>query len=82
MGFHLKAIRMAKINKASDSCTEMNANTSILITLDKIQLQITKDFNKRPDTLTMIEENVDNSLELVDTGKDFLNRALIEQARD
>jgi hypothetical protein len=73
---------MAKINKASDSCTEMNANTSILITLDKIQLQITKDFNKRPDTLTMIEENVDNSLELVDTGKDFLNRALIEQARD
>lgn len=36
-----------------------------------------KDPNIRPDTLHLIEEKVANPLELIGTGKDFLNRTLI-----
>ena len=39
-----------------------------------------KDLNLSPDTLNLIEEKMGNSLELNDTGKDFLNRKLVEQA--
>lgn len=37
-----------------------------------------KDLNKRPDTFNMVEEKVGNRLEIIDTGKDFLNSANIK----
>ena len=40
----------------------------------------TQDLNLRPDTLNLIEEKVRNSLELVGTGKAFLNRTKIAEA--
>lgn len=39
-----------------------------------------KDLKTRTDTLNLTEEKVDNSLELIYTGKDFLNRAPILKA--
>ena len=34
-----------------------------------------KDLNIKPDTVNLIEEKVGNSLELIDTGGNFLNKA-------
>jgi hypothetical protein len=38
-----------------------------------------KDLNIRPYTLNLIEEKLGNSLELIGTGMDFLNRTSIAQ---
>ena len=39
-----------------------------------------KDSHIRPGTLNLTEENVGDSLELIGTGKDILNRTLLAQA--
>ena len=36
-----------------------------------------KDLNIRTDVLNLIEEKVENSLEIIGTGKEFLNRTMI-----
>lgn len=46
----------------------------------KLNYKWIKDLNIRPDTLTLTEEKVRNSLELRGTGKGFLNRTLIDLA--
>lgn len=38
--------------------------------------QFKMDLNIRPDPLNLIEQKVGNNLELMGTGKDFLNRTL------
>ena len=60
-----------------DDCMQKNANRCILVTLPKTQL---KDLNIRTDTLNLTEKKVENSLELIGTGKDFLTTTLIAQA--
>jgi hypothetical protein len=40
----------------------------------KLKSKWIKDFNIKPNTLTLIEEKVGKSLELIDTGGNFLNR--------
>jgi hypothetical protein len=37
------------------------------------------DLNIKPDALSLTEEKVKNSLELIGTGKDFLNRRALAQ---
>lgn len=59
-----------------DDCMQKNANRCILVTLHQTQL---KDLNIRTDTLNLTEKKVENSLELIGTGKDFLT-TLIAQA--
>jgi hypothetical protein len=39
-----------------------------------------KDLNIKPDTLNLIEEKVVKSLELISTGRNFLNRTLMTHA--
>jgi hypothetical protein len=46
----------------------------------KLNFKSIKDLNIRPDTLNVTKEKVGNSLELIGTGIDFLNRILITQA--
>ena len=36
-----------------------------------------QDLNIKPDTLNLAEEKVENSLELIGIGKDFLNRMML-----
>lgn len=48
-----------------------------IITLHKTKLQKFKDLNVRPDTLTLIEGKVGNSLEFMGKRKDFQNRVPI-----
>jgi hypothetical protein len=38
-----------------------------------------KDLNIRPQTLRLVQERVENTLEVIDKGKDFLNRTLVSQ---
>jgi hypothetical protein len=40
----------------------------------KLKSKWIKDLNKNPDTLKLIEQKVGNSLELIDTGGNFLRR--------
>jgi hypothetical protein len=40
----------------------------------KLKFKWIKDFNIKPDTLNQIEKKVGNSLELIGTGDNFLNR--------
>ena len=40
----------------------------------KLKSKWIKDFNIKPDTLNLIEEKVENSLECIGTGDNFLNR--------
>lgn len=39
-----------------------------------------KDLNKNPNTLKLMGEKLGNSIELIDTRKDFLNRILLAMA--
>ena len=65
---------------------QKNANRSILITCTKLNSKWTKDLNIKPDISdrkekkNLIEEKMRNSLELIGTGKDFLNRTPLAQA--
>ena len=43
----------------------------------KLNSKWMKDFKTRPDTVTMIDNKVGNSLELIGTRKNFLNRTTI-----
>lgn len=55
-------------------CTEKNAKRPTLIILHKTKMDHRPDlFNKRPDTLNLMEEKVGNSLGLTVTGKELLN---------
>jgi hypothetical protein len=38
-----------------------------------------KDLNIKPDTLNIIEKKVENSLECIGTGENFLNRTSVAQ---
>ncbi|KAL6032931.1 hypothetical protein STEG23_010920 [Scotinomys teguina] len=57
-----------------DNDMSKKANRSIFITSTKLSSKWIKDLGIRPDTLNLIEEKVENSLELIVTGKDFLDR--------
>jgi len=55
-----------------------NVNRSISITLHKAQVQVDQGpFNIKPNTLTLIEKKLGNSLELSGTGDNFLNKTLM-----
>jgi hypothetical protein len=45
----------------------------------KLKSKWIKDLNIKPDTLTLIEEKVGKSLELIGTREDFLNRTPMAQ---
>jgi hypothetical protein len=45
----------------------------------KLKSRWIKDFNIKPDTLTLIEEKVGKSLKLIGTGRNFLNRTPMSQ---
>jgi hypothetical protein len=57
------------INLYSSPCTKLNSKRI-------------KDLNIKPDTLNMTDKKMEESLELVGTGKDFLNRTLLAQELD
>jgi hypothetical protein len=57
----MHACRRMKIDPYLSPCT-------------KLKSKWIKDLNIKPDTLNIIEEKVGKSLELIDTGGDFLNR--------
>ena len=46
----------------------------------KLKSKWIKDLNIKPDTLNLIEEKVGKSLELIDTGGNFLNRSPMAHA--
>ena len=46
----------------------------------KLKSKWIKDLNIKPDTLNLIEEKVGKSLELIGTGRNFLNRTPMAQA--
>jgi hypothetical protein len=46
----------------------------------KLNFKWIKDFKIKSDTLNLVEEKVQNSLEIIGTGKDFLNRMPLPQA--
>ena len=46
----------------------------------KLKSKWIKDFNIKPDTLSLTEEKVGKSLELIGTGEIFLNRTPMAQA--
>ena len=52
----------------------------IFNTLQKAQVQVYQDHSIKPDTLKIIDKNVGNILEFIDTGVNFLNRSPIAQA--
>jgi hypothetical protein len=53
---------------------------SCLSSCTKLKSKWIEDLNIKPDTLNLIEEKVGKSLELVDTGGNFLNRTLMAHA--
>ena len=63
----LSASRKMQIHPYLSPCTKVNSKWI-------------KDINIKLDTLNLIEEKVGNSLESIDTGEDFLSRALTTQA--
>lgn len=56
----------------TDGCMWKELNTFIFITLYKTQLQMDKNLNIRPESLSLTEEKVRISLEGINPGKDFL----------
>ena len=48
--------------------------------LTKLKFKWIKDLNIKPETLTLIEEKLGNSLEHIGTGNNFLNRTPMAQA--
>ena len=46
----------------------------------KLKFKYTKVFNVKPDSLKLIEQKVGNSLKLIGTGDNFLNRTPVAQA--
>jgi hypothetical protein len=46
----------------------------------KLKSKWIKDLNIKPDTLNLIEENMEKSLELIGTGGTFLNRTPVSHA--
>ena len=48
--------------------------------MHKAQVQVYQDHSIKPDTLKIIDKNVGNILEFIDTGVNFLNRSPIAQA--
>ena len=52
-----------------------NANIHIYHPAQKFKFKRIRDLNIKPDSLYLIEEEVGNSLELIGTGKDFLNNS-------
>jgi hypothetical protein len=52
---------------------------SYLAFCTKLNSKLIKGFNIRSYTLHLIEEKVENSLEVIGTGKDYPNRTLIAQ---
>jgi hypothetical protein len=57
----------------------MQIDTYLLL-YTKFNSKWIKEFNLKADTLNLMDEKVRNSLELIDTGKDFLNRLSLAQA--
>jgi hypothetical protein len=47
----------------------------------KLNSKWIKDLNIRLDTLHLLKESIGNGLDLIGTGKDFLNRTLLAQAQ-
>ena len=56
-----------------------NASKSIFITLHKTHSKWMKDLKVQPDILNLIEQKLENSLELIGTRDNFLNRAPMAQ---
>jgi hypothetical protein len=46
----------------------------------KLKFKLIKGLNINPDTLSLIEEKIGNSLNCIDTGEKFLNRTQMAQA--
>ena len=60
-----------------DPCTKQNENLS---PHTKLKSKWIKDLNIKPDSLKLIEEKVEKSLELIGTGGYFLNRTPMAHA--
>jgi hypothetical protein len=54
---------------------------SCLLTSTKFKSKWIKDLTVKPNTLYLIEQEMGNILELVNTGDNFLNRTLMAQAQ-
>lgn len=52
---------------------------SLVFPCTNLKSKWTKELYIRPNTLNLIEDNVQNTLELIFTGKDFMNRTPIVQ---
>lgn len=63
-----------------DTYMEKNSPRSLSLVLHKPQVQMNQRSQQRPDTLNLIKDEVENTLELISTGKDFLNRRVTVQA--
>jgi hypothetical protein len=61
------------------ACRRMQIDPHLL-SCTKLKSKWIKDLNIKPDTLTLIEEKVGNSLKCIGTGDNFLNRTPTAQA--
>jgi hypothetical protein len=59
---------------------EKNENRPIFSLCTKLKSKWIKDLNIKPDALNLIEEKMGNSLELIGTGGNFLNRTPMAHA--
>lgn len=57
-----------------------SASPPYLLPCRKLKSSWIKDLNIKPDTLNLIEEKVGKSFELIDTGRNFLNRTPMAHA--
>lgn len=63
-----------------DTYMENNSPRSSSLALHKPQVQMDQRTQQRPDTLNLIKDEVENTLELISTCKNFLNRTVTVQA--
>jgi hypothetical protein len=66
-----------------DICMQKTEIRSTSFILYKTNSMWFKDLNIRPETLKLVQERARNTLELIGTGNDFLNRTqMIQQLRE
>jgi hypothetical protein len=61
------------------SCLQETEVDPCLSPCTSINSKWIKDLNIRPEILKLLQEGTENTLELIDTGKDFLNRTPVAQ---
>ena len=75
-----KKNKFKKLWQSKDCYTQNNESRYLSLTIHKPNSKSIRDFNRKLDTLNLMEQKVENAPEVTGTRKDLLNKNLIAQA--